>query len=188
MGKQYKDLQSANLKLLARLLSMWTYNSYLKLFPGLYPSLFWYKMLRRQDFHGRSSILYSYSLVDDLEKTSKFQIFPLRKGIDSIVFLTQTTIRFCFYESLSGLGRISKIQRNNQLPLSKRIISVCLYVILGNLFLNIQTQWILKCRYSLKMTPVFTGYCEEGFSLLITRGNTPVWACSGCCNNIPQAG
>lgn len=49
-------------------------------FPGLYPSLFWYKMLERKDFHERSSILYSYSLVDDLEKTSKYKIIPLRKG------------------------------------------------------------------------------------------------------------
>lgn len=44
-----KDPQNTNLKLLARLVSMWSRDSYLKFFLGLYPSLFWYKMLRRQD-------------------------------------------------------------------------------------------------------------------------------------------
>lgn len=58
-------------------------------------------MLERQDFHDRSSILYSYSLEDDLKKTSKYKIFPLRKGTDGIAFfLTQNIMRFYVYESL----------------------------------------------------------------------------------------
>lgn len=81
-----KDLQSTDLKLLARLLSMCSQDLYLKLFPGLDPSLFWYKMLRRHDFHEKPLIPKSYSLEDDLEKTSNYKIIPLRKGIDSIVF------------------------------------------------------------------------------------------------------